>query len=169
MKRLATKRHAMRLRAAGWLSVLLLSALAACAAPTPQAADDTSATANTDAVAQADTRPKIGQKIDLPPMSDPYPPVRVGDRNAPVQVDRSCHTDADCAVKNVGNCCGAMPACVNKTSPTDPAGVQAQCAKDGMASVCGFAEIEGCRCVDGQCISAAAPLDPSRDPPVPVR
>ena len=160
----------MRLHAAGWLLALLLPALAACAAPAPQAADGTDgAGAGRDAIAQSETRPRIGQKIDLPPMSDPYPPVKAGNRGAPVQVDRSCRTDAECSVKNVGNCCGAMPACVNKDSPTDPAGVQAQCAKDGMASVCGFAEIEGCRCADGQCISAVAPLEPSRDPPVPVR
>ena len=153
-------RSRMRILAARCL-LALLPALAACAAPAPQAAD-------ADAVAQAGTRPRIGQKIDLPPMSHPHPPARVGDR-APVQVDRSCRTDADCAVKNVGNCCGAMPACVNKDSPTDPAGVQAQCAKEGMVSVCGFAEMEGCRCTDNQCTPAVAPLDPSQDPPVPVR
>ena len=82
---------------------------------------------------------------------------------------RSCRTDSDCVVKDVGNCCGAMPACVNKDSPTDPAAVRAQCAKDGMASVCGFTEIAGCRCANGQCISGVAPIDPSQDPPVPVR
>ena len=169
MKRFVARWPAMRLHAAGWLLVLLLSALAACAAPAPQAANGTKPMDGADAIAQADPRPKIGQKLDLPPMSDPYPPVKMEDRDAPVQVDRSCRTDADCTIKNVGNCCGAMPACVNKASPADPAGVQAQCAKDGMASVCGFAEIEGCRCADGQCISAVAPLDPSQDPPVPVR
>lgn len=41
---------------------------------------------------------------------------------AAVVIDRSCRSDADCTVKNVGNCCGAYPACVNVTSPTDPAG-----------------------------------------------
>ena len=50
-----------------------------------------------------------------------------------VTVDYACKTSADCAVKNVGNCCGAMPACVNKNSPTDPQGVRAQCAASGMA------------------------------------
>ena len=154
---------------------LLLLALAACAAPSPQGAGERRAAAAADtaarsssASAQATGRPAIGERIDVPPMSDPYPPVKVGGR-APVQVDRGCRIDANCAVKNVGNCCGAMPACVNTNSPTDPAGVQAQCAKDGMASVCGFAEIEGCRCAEGTCVATAAPLDPSRDPPVPVR
>jgi hypothetical protein len=64
---------------------------------------------------------------------------------------RACKTDADCAVKDVGNCCGAFPMCVNKDAKTDPAAVQAQCAKDGMASVCGFKEVSGCQCVQGTC------------------
>ena len=155
----------MRIEATRLLTILLLALLAACAAPAPQAMD---AAAGTDAQRDGAARPKIGQKIDVPPMSDPYPPARIDER-APVQVVRSCRTDADCAVKNVGNCCGAMPACVNKDSPTDPTGVQAQCAKEGMASVCGFTEIEGCRCAGGQCISAVAPIEPSQDPPVPER
>ena len=164
----------MRVHAFRLLLALLLPVLAACVAPTPQAADsatgiDAHRDAGSEAVAQAGSRPRVGEKVDLPPMSDPYPPARVGDRSGPVEVVRSCRTDSDCVVKNVGNCCGAMPACVNRDSPTDPAGVQARCAKEGMASVCGFAEIEGCRCADGQCISAVAPIDPSQDPPVPER
>lgn len=89
-----------------------------------------------------------------PPMSDPLPPQVEEKKPAAggtVTVDRSCRTDADCTVKNVGNCCGYFPACVNVNSPTDPKGVQAQCAKDGMASVCGFEEIRGCQCVRGEC------------------
>lgn len=162
--------HAIRL-----LPALLLSLLAACAAPAPQAADSTDgAHSPGEAVAQTDSRPRAQQKIDVPPMnvppiSDPYPPVKVGERADPVQVVRSCRTDADCVVKNVGNCCGAYPACVNKDSPTDPAGVRARCAAEGRASVCGFTEVEGCRCAAGQCISAVAAVDPSQDPPVPER
>ncbi|WP_430540153.1 hypothetical protein [Pseudoxanthomonas mexicana] len=74
-----------------------------------------------------------------------------------VTVDYACRTSADCAVKNVGNCCGAMPACVNKDSPTDPQGVQAQCAASGRMSVCGFAEVTACQCVSGRCESAPPP------------
>jgi hypothetical protein len=81
-------------------------------------------------------------------MSDPLPPEVLP---APVAVDRSCRTSADCAVKNVGNCCGVYPSCVNRNSPTDPAGVQAECAKRGMASVCGFPDVTGCECVEGRC------------------
>lgn len=68
-------------------------------------------------------------------------------------VDRSCSTDADCTVKNVGNCCGYYPACVNVDSPTDPEGVKANCAAEGRAGVCGFPEISGCQCVQGTCQS----------------
>ncbi len=65
--------------------------------------------------------------------------------------NRSCKTNSDCAVKDVGNCCGTYPMCVGKDAKTDPAAVRAQCAKDGMASVCGFQEVSGCQCVKGQC------------------
>jgi hypothetical protein len=64
---------------------------------------------------------------------------------------RTCKTDADCTVKDVGNCCGYFPMCVNKDAKTDPAAVRAQCEKDGMASICGFKEISGCQCVQGTC------------------
>ncbi|WP_245156501.1 hypothetical protein [Agrilutibacter solisilvae] len=88
------------------------------------------------------------------------PPERVADRKpeapAEVKVDTSCRTDADCTVKDVGNCCGHYPACVNVNSPTDPKGVQARCAKNGMAAVCGFPEIAGCSCVNGTCQAAGA-------------
>ena len=83
-----------------------------------------------------------------PPMSPPLPPRQVKES---VIVDTTCKTSADCAVKNVGNCCGAMPACVNKDSPTDPAAVQAECNAKGMMSICGFKEISACQCDDGQC------------------
>ncbi len=66
---------------------------------------------------------------------------------------RSCKTDSDCAVKDVGSCCGYFPMCVNKDAKTDPAAVRAQCEKDGTASICGFREISGCQCVENQCES----------------
>jgi hypothetical protein len=87
-----------------------------------------------------------------PRMSDPLPPQRLPD---PVTIDRSCRTDADCTVKDVGNCCGAYPSCVNVDSPTSPEAVRAQCEAQGMSSVCGFPEISGCTCVEGQCRDVA--------------
>lgn len=73
----------------------------------------------------------------------------------PGEVDASCRVDADCAVKDVGNCCGYYPACVNKASPTFPERVRAACAKSGMAGICGFPDIQGCACVAGRCTDAA--------------
>lgn len=105
--------------------------------------------AGNDAQQQSATKPAATRPA--PPMSGPLPANEV--REAP-KLDYSCKTDADCAVKNVGNCCGAMPACVNKDSPVDPAAVQSQCAKQGMVSACGFRPVSTCRCNAGTCESA---------------
>ncbi|MBD9469839.1 hypothetical protein [Pseudoxanthomonas sp. PXM01] len=117
------------------LSCLLVVALAGCAAP-----------------ASSD-----GTAGDLPPASTPSPKPTGGNQPpreaGAVTVDYACKTSADCAVKNVGNCCGAMPACVNKNSPTDPQGVQAQCAASGRMGICGFADVTACQCVSGRCES----------------
>ncbi|MEO8366135.1 MAG: hypothetical protein ABI538_08000 [Pseudoxanthomonas sp.] len=115
------------------LFLFLMCTLSACAAPKP--ADVASA---------------------APPKSTPYPP-----RAMPksVAVDSTCKTSADCAVKDVGNCCGAMPACVNKDSPTDPAAVQAQCQAKGMMGVCGFREVSACQCDNGQCVEVPSQSD----------
>jgi hypothetical protein len=66
-------------------------------------------------------------------------------------VDFTCAVDADCEIKNVGNCCGYYPACVHRDSPTFPEHVQAQCEAEGLASVCGFPDLTGCTCVEGRC------------------
>ena len=89
-------------------------------------------------------------------------------KSGSVVLDMSCKTDADCAVKDVGNCCGYYPACVNKDSPTDPAGVRAQCQSKGMVGVCGFPSITSCQCRSGQCTAAGSGVMPIEDPaPVP--
>jgi hypothetical protein len=96
----------------------------------------------------------------------------VAPNGPPVKLDTTCHTDADCTVKDVGNCCGAYPACVNVASRTDPEGVMAQCRASGRMSVCGFREITGCQCVSGQCTAKDTQADTLRRPldtPEPVR
>jgi len=105
-----------------------LLALAACAAP-------------------ATSAPVVA---DPTPVSDASPPGTPLPAN-PLQPDRSCRVDADCAVKNVGNCCGYQPACVNANAQVDPQAVQADCARRGIAGVCGFVEIEACSCVNSRC------------------
>jgi hypothetical protein len=76
----------------------------------------------------------------------------------PGVVDYSCKTDNDCAIKDVGSCCGASPACVNKDSATYPEQVQAQCKNEGMSSICGFASISSCTCKDSKCQGVAGPM-----------
>jgi len=117
---------------------LAMSVLAACAAPA-------SVSPSTDSAAVE------SPSTPTPPTSEPQPPTR---GSQPVVVDYSCRSHGDCAVKDVGNCCGAMPACVNKDSPTDPQAVRAQCAAGGQMGICGFQEISSCQCVSGRCESA---------------
>ena len=114
------------------------------------------------APARADATPSAGTEPanPAPPKSTQLPPeVEAPARGAPT-LKTSCRTDADCAVKNVGNCCGAMPACVSKDSPTDPAAVKAECARTGMMSTCGFKDIQACSCVAGTCQDAGGSSSP---------
>ena len=127
------------------LATVLL--MAACTAPATQsqAADGAPAPVSTQPATPA---PGGG---DTPRLGTPNPA-----SNA-VTIDQSCKTDADCTVKDVGNCCGYYPACVNVNSPTDPEGVKARCASEGRMGVCGFPAIDSCSCVNGQCAAAGAP------------
>ena len=85
------------------------------------------------------------------------PPIKRGD-----VVDTTCGADADCAIKNVGNCCGAYPACVNRASPTFPDRVQAECTNIGVAGICGYPVIEGCVCTEGRCSNRTSTQAPIR-------
>jgi hypothetical protein len=70
-----------------------------------------------------------------------------------------CQTDADCTVKNIGNCCGYLPACVNKASPTAPDLVLARCAASSEEPICDHPMIYACLCEQGICRA-----DPSAGP-----
>ncbi|WP_243720453.1 hypothetical protein [Luteimonas aestuarii] len=76
--------------------------------------------------------------------------------------DLSCKVAGDCEVKNVGNCCGYFPACVNKDSPVDPDAVRAECERTGTSSICGWQDIQACDCVQGQCQAVTGPLQVDR-------
>jgi hypothetical protein len=135
----------MRRRAC--LLFVLLAALTACAAP--QSSPQTLAIADSASAQTAAPAPGTPDLRKLKARTGgPLPPQLLPE---PVKLDYHCTSDADCAVKDVGNCCGAYPACVNKDSPTDPAAVQAQCAKQGRMSACGFREIDACSCTQGRC------------------
>jgi len=107
----------------------------------------------------------LGCASAAPPAASPSPsPASARAATVAPALDLRCHSDADCTVKNVGNCCGAAPACVNVDSPTDPAAVMAQCRASGRMSVCGSAQITGCQCVAGQCSAKPATADTLRRP-----
>jgi hypothetical protein len=146
---LGFRRYTMRLFTSLLISLVIALSLAACAAPTASEPATGNLAGSTPPAPSAPPAPPAASTP--PPMSSPLPPRQV---RSEVTVDTSCKTSADCAVKNVGNCCGAMPACVNKDSPTDPAAVQAACATKGMMGVCGFKEISACQCDNGQCAPA---------------
>ncbi len=114
---------------------LSLAMLAGCAAPATQGGGATP------------TPPPAATAPIAKPSPAPPPPAAVS---------RACKVDADCAVKDVGSCCGHFPACVSKDARPDPAAVQAQCAASGMSSVCGFREVSGCTCVSGACQDAGS-------------
>ena len=66
-------------------------------------------------------------------------------------LNQRCETAQDCEVKNVGNCCGKLPRCVNRDAKPDLAAVEALCAAQDTMSVCGFQPIAFCLCVSGRC------------------
>jgi hypothetical protein len=127
--------------------LFLVVLIAGCAAPS------TATQAPENAPAPPAAQEQMPPPEKAPPMGGPLPAERVP---SPVPLDTACTVDADCAVKNVGSCCGAMPACVHKDSPTDPAAVQAECQRKGLASTCGFREISACTCQDGRCRDASS-------------
>jgi hypothetical protein len=63
-------------------------------------------------------------------------------------IDYSCEQASDCAVKDVGNCCGYFPRCVNIDSPTP----RPECSDD-VGGVCGWPDISHCECVENTCRS----------------
>ena len=129
-------------------TILLLALLAACAP-----ARDAAVPAAPETVAHEDSPPKA------PDVSPTRPgKTKPGAAQTPGTVDYSCTTDAQCTVKDVGNCCGYYPACVNVDSPTFPEQVKAACAESGMAGICGFPSISACQCVEGRCESVSGPI-----------
>ena len=152
------------------IAALLFIALSACAAENgnPSAAQAPAEAAAPATQSPADPPPAAAPvEAPAPAFADPAPapPVVAVDPvehevpkavagGAPGRVDTSCATSADCAVKDVGNCCGYFPACVNSNSPVFPEQVRAECEKEGRASICGFREITSCECIAGQCQAA---------------
>lgn len=130
-----------RLLPAGFMLALTLAGCAQHPDTAGGIAGDTSASAPPPAA-------EAPVMAEVPPAA--HPPTVVP------EVDRSCKIAADCEVKNVGNCCGYFPACVNKASATFPDLVAKKCAEQGVAGICGFPEIRACACVEGRCEASGA-------------
>ena len=64
-----------------------------------------------------------------------------------------CNANSDCEIKDVHNCCGYYPRCVNKGYIPDIEAVMRKCEQEGMASICGFPDITNCKCIDNECKS----------------
>ncbi|MET0285188.1 MAG: hypothetical protein ABW352_11990 [Polyangiales bacterium] len=73
----------------------------------------------------------------------------VGDAGPPGQF--SCKTNNECTIRNVGSCCGYFPRCANANAIFTPPS-----CSDGVAGVCGFPNIDSCRCELGQCVGLQA-------------
>lgn len=73
------------------------------------------------------------------------------------QIDYSCNVDQDCTVKDVHNCCGYYPSCVNVEANVDPDTVQKACEDEGLASICGSIAIERCVCENNECKAISGP------------
>ena len=136
-------------------ATLFALSLIGCTAPSASPEAPAAPVAAEPAPAQPAPAPPATPEPATPPVAEPAPGSvpALGKTEGPA---RTCKTDADCTVKDVGNCCGYFPMCVNKDAKTDPAAVRAQCEKDGMASICGFKEISGCQCVQGTCQDIAS-------------
>lgn len=105
----------------------------------------------------APSAPSVSEAPVQPPPAATVPPAP-----SPSAPDASCRVAGDCAVKNVGNCCGYFPACVNKDAVVDPDAVRAECERSGMASVCGWRDIQACDCVQNQCRAVDGPIPVDR-------
>jgi|WetSurMetagenome_2_1015567.scaffolds.fasta_scaffold832570_1 hypothetical protein len=67
-------------------------------------------------------------------------------------LDYSCQVDLDCVVKDMHNCCGYYPKCMNVDAKTDSDFVRKFCTQEKKMGVCGFTAIDSCQCSNGQCV-----------------
>eukprot|EP00584_Thalassiosira_punctigera_P012256 CAMPEP_0172563668 /NCGR_PEP_ID=MMETSP1067-20121228/101467_1 /TAXON_ID=265564 ORGANISM="Thalassiosira punctigera, Strain Tpunct2005C2" /NCGR_SAMPLE_ID=MMETSP1067 /ASSEMBLY_ACC=CAM_ASM_000444 /LENGTH=114 /DNA_ID=CAMNT_0013354159 /DNA_START=34 /DNA_END=374 /DNA_ORIENTATION=+ len=69
----------------------------------------------------------------------------------PPAIETSCATNTDCAVKNVGNCCGSYLQCANKDFTPDLNATAEWCKANDIESECGWIDIRACVCEGGSC------------------
>ena len=149
------------MRAWRLLAAAALLALAGCA---PTATPGAAATPTDAAVPPTGAAPPVPALAPEPaPTAEiPQAPAHTASASpSPAVPSLACDSDADCAVKDVGSCCGYRPACVNVDAQTFPDQVKARCAADGRMGICGFAPVSGCQCVEGQCAARTEAIGPA--------
>jgi hypothetical protein len=70
-----------------------------------------------------------------------------------------CEIDSDCVVKDVHNCCGYYPRCVNKNHEPDIEAVRRECQEKQIDSICGWPEISHCECINNTCRSMQGEME----------
>ncbi|KAL7573637.1 hypothetical protein ACA910_008767 [Epithemia clementina (nom. ined.)] len=73
-------------------------------------------------------------------------------------IDYSCVEDYECAIKDVGDCCGGNKRCVSSNFVPD---YSKRCQDLLQVSVCGhveYFEVDHCICYDGECAGYPEPL-----------
>lgn len=66
-------------------------------------------------------------------------------------IDYSCRSDADCTIKDIRNCCGYYPKCVNSNAVPNQELVIDLCEISESMPICGFQTINNCVCIDNTC------------------
>jgi hypothetical protein len=104
------------------------------------------------ALADGGTAPNLPGLLGDGGLPAPLPPGVFPDAGAPTGDAGvglyTCSASTDCVVRNVGNCCGYYPRCVNANATITPP----DCS-GGQGSVCGFPVIDSCECRANRCIS----------------
>lgn len=67
-------------------------------------------------------------------------------------IDYSCTQNLDCEIKDVSNCCGYYPECVNKNAIVNSTFVMEECQKEALGGACGFPSINTCKCENNLCV-----------------
>ena len=72
-------------------------------------------------------------------------------RNYEESIEYSCQVNSDCVIRDVRNCCGYYPKCINRNSDTKPELVQELCRLTDTMAICGFPTINSCVCNNNVC------------------
>ncbi|MBS3074963.1 hypothetical protein J4429_00730 [Candidatus Pacearchaeota archaeon] len=69
-------------------------------------------------------------------------------------INYTCEQPEDCEIKDVRNCCGYHPECVNKNSIVNASLVKELCEHGAQTGLCGYKDIKSCKCEKNKCIGS---------------